>query len=50
MQQTPAATTPNAFEATALSMYYADHSMAEITEATGLSGDEITVLVNAQGA
>ncbi|WP_432154761.1 Lsr2 family DNA-binding protein [Streptomyces tricolor] len=48
MQQTPAATTPNAFEATALSMYYADHSMAEITEATGLSEDEITALVNAQ--
>ncbi|MEV7160281.1 histone-like nucleoid-structuring protein Lsr2 [Streptomyces misionensis] len=48
MQQTPAATGPNAFEATALSMYYADHSMAQITEATGLSEDEITALVNAQ--
>ncbi|MFJ4329099.1 histone-like nucleoid-structuring protein Lsr2 [Streptomyces tricolor] len=49
MQQNPAATTtPNAFEATALSMYYADHSTAEITEATGLSEDEITTLVNAQ--
>ncbi|MGW1596966.1 Lsr2 family DNA-binding protein [Streptomyces sp. NPDC002343] len=49
MQQTEAApTTPNAFEATALSMYYADHSMAEITEATGLSEEEITALVNAQ--
>ncbi|WDM16495.1 Lsr2 family protein [Streptomyces lavenduligriseus] len=49
MQQTEAApTTPNAFEATALSMYYADHSMAQITEATGLSEEEITALVNAQ--
>jgi len=48
MQQTPAATGPNAFEATALSMFYADHSMAEITEATGLSEDEITALVAAQ--
>ncbi|MDI6413179.1 Lsr2 family protein [Streptomyces albus] len=47
MQQTPAAT-PNAFEATALSMYYTDHSMAEITQATGLSEAEITVLVDAQ--
>ncbi|MFE1198505.1 histone-like nucleoid-structuring protein Lsr2 [Streptomyces olivaceoviridis] len=48
MQQTPAATTPNAFEATAMSMYYADHSMSEITQATGLSEDEVTALVNAQ--
>ncbi|MFE1036803.1 histone-like nucleoid-structuring protein Lsr2 [Streptomyces sp. NPDC058807] len=48
MQQTPAATGPNAFEATALSMFYADHSMAEITEATGLSEDEITALVTDQ--
>ncbi|CAK7288503.1 Lsr2 family DNA-binding protein [Streptomyces misionensis] len=48
MQQTPAATGPNAFEATALSMYYADHSIAQITEATGLTEDEITALVNAQ--
>ncbi|MFE9360321.1 histone-like nucleoid-structuring protein Lsr2 [Streptomyces olivaceoviridis] len=48
MQQTPAATGPNAFEATALSMFYADHSMAEITEATGLSEDEITALVAAE--
>jgi hypothetical protein len=49
MQQTPATpTTPNAFQATALSMYYACHAMAEITEATGLSEDEITALVNAQ--
>ncbi|MFD4578098.1 histone-like nucleoid-structuring protein Lsr2 [Streptomyces sp. NPDC058417] len=48
MQQTPAATGPNAFEATALSMFYADHSMAEITEATGLSEDEIAALVAAQ--
>jgi hypothetical protein len=48
MQQTPAATGPNAFEATALSMFYADHTMAEITEATGLSEGEITALVAAQ--
>lgn len=48
MQQTPTATTPNAFEATALSMYYADHSMTEITEATGLSEDEITAHIHAQ--
>lgn len=48
MQQTSAATGPNAFEATALSMFYADHSMAEIIEATGLSEDEITALVAAQ--
>lgn len=41
-------TTQNAFEAMALSMYYADHSMAEITQATGLSEDEITALVGAQ--
>lgn len=39
---------PNAFEATALSMYYADKTQAEITEATGLSEDEVTALVNAQ--
>ncbi|MEV7082431.1 histone-like nucleoid-structuring protein Lsr2 [Streptomyces sp. NPDC093516] len=48
MQQPAAATAPNAFEATALSMFYADHSMPEITEATGLSEDEITALVAAQ--
>ncbi|WP_410540516.1 histone-like nucleoid-structuring protein Lsr2 [Streptomyces sp. KL2] len=41
-------TTQNAFEAMALSMHYADRSMAEITEATGLSEDEITALVDAQ--
>lgn len=40
--------TPNAFEATALSMHYADASAAEITEATGLSEEEITALVTAQ--
>ncbi|MBZ4019674.1 Lsr2 family DNA-binding protein [Streptomyces purpurogeneiscleroticus] len=39
---------PNAFEATALSMYYADHPVAQITEATGLTEDEITALVTAQ--
>ncbi|MFE2384411.1 Lsr2 family DNA-binding protein [Streptomyces misionensis] len=48
MQQTPAATGPDAFEATALSMYYADHSMAEIAKATGLTEDEISALVDAQ--
>ncbi|MGW1007717.1 Lsr2 family DNA-binding protein [Streptomyces sp. NPDC002520] len=48
MQQTQATTAPNAFEATALSMFYADHSMEEITEATGLSEDEVTALVAAQ--
>ncbi|MEU9796401.1 histone-like nucleoid-structuring protein Lsr2 [Streptomyces sparsogenes] len=48
MQQTPATPAPTAFEATALSMFYADHSMAEITEATGLPEDEITALVDAQ--
>nr|WP_168723229.1 histone-like nucleoid-structuring protein Lsr2 [Streptomyces sp. SAT1]ANO42822.1 hypothetical protein A8713_036895 [Streptomyces sp. SAT1] len=48
MQQTPQATAPNAFEATALSMFYADHPMAEITEATGLSEDDVTALVDAQ--
>lgn len=48
MQQTPQTTAPNAFEATALSMFYADHPMAEITEATGLSEDEITALVDAR--
>ncbi|WP_431329786.1 Lsr2 family DNA-binding protein [Streptomyces sp. IPPR8] len=47
MKQTPTAS-PNAFEATALSMHYADHPMAEITSATGLSEDEITALVDAQ--
>jgi DNA-binding transcriptional MerR regulator len=41
-------TTQNAFEAMALSMYHADRSTAEITEATGLSKDEITALVDAQ--
>jgi hypothetical protein len=45
-EQTPQ--TSNAFEAMALSMFYADHSMEEITEATGLSEDEITALVAAQ--
>ncbi|MFF7845208.1 histone-like nucleoid-structuring protein Lsr2 [Streptomyces ossamyceticus] len=45
-EQTPQ--TSNAFEAMALSMHYADHPMAEITEATGLSEDEINALVNAQ--
>jgi uncharacterized small protein (DUF1192 family) len=45
-EQTPK--TSNAFEAMALSMFYADHSMEEITEATGLSEDEITTLVAAQ--
>lgn len=39
---------PNAFEATALSMYYADHPLAQITEATGLTEDEITALVTDQ--
>lgn len=39
---------PNAFEVTALSMYYADKTQAEITAATGLSQDEVTALVNAQ--
>lgn len=46
-EQTPA-TTSNAFEAMALSMHYADHSMDEITKATGLSEDEITAFVGAQ--
>lgn len=40
-------TTANAFEATALSMYHADHPVAEITQATGLTEDEITALVAA---
>ncbi|MEE1943283.1 histone-like nucleoid-structuring protein Lsr2 [Streptomyces sp. TRM 70361] len=41
-------TTQNAFEAMAVSMYYADQTMAEITQATGLSEAEITALVDAQ--
>lgn len=41
---------PTAFEAMALSMYYADASAADITAATGLSEDEVTTLVNAQEA
>ncbi|MFI9080942.1 histone-like nucleoid-structuring protein Lsr2 [Streptomyces sioyaensis] len=48
MAQTPKTPTPNAFEATALSMYYADASITEITAATGLSEREITTLVTAQ--
>ncbi|MFE6288194.1 histone-like nucleoid-structuring protein Lsr2 [Streptomyces sp. NPDC057877] len=48
MPQTQTSKTPNAFEATALSMYYADATTAEITEATGLTEDEITALVSAQ--
>ncbi|GHF33816.1 hypothetical protein [Streptomyces fumanus] len=48
MQQNPAATPADAFKATALSMYYADHPTAETTEATGLSDHEITALVSAQ--
>ncbi|MFD4543550.1 hypothetical protein [Streptomyces bauhiniae] len=48
MQHTPQTTAPDAFEATALSMFYADHPMAEITEATGLSQDEVTALADAQ--
>lgn len=49
-QPTPAPKSPTAFEAMALSMYYADASAAEITAATGLSEDEVTTLVNAQEA
>lgn len=37
--------TTNAFEAMALSMYRADADVATITEATGLTEDEITALV-----
>ncbi|MGA5363966.1 Lsr2 family DNA-binding protein [Streptomyces purpurascens] len=48
MPHTPATPTPNAFEATALSMFYADHPMGEITEATGLPEEEITALIAAQ--
>ncbi|WP_381805589.1 histone-like nucleoid-structuring protein Lsr2 [Streptomyces niveus] len=40
--------TLNAFEATALSMHRADTPIAEITEATGLSEEEINTLVAAQ--
>ncbi|MEU7151198.1 hypothetical protein AB0B15_24705 [Streptomyces sp. NPDC045456] len=41
---------PTAFEAMALSLYYADASAADITAATGLSEDAVTTLVNAQEA
>lgn len=46
MPQTPKGT--NVVEATALSMYYADTPLAGITEATGLSENEISRLVEAQ--
>ncbi|MFL4953292.1 hypothetical protein ACJ6WE_39875 [Streptomyces sp. MMS24-I31] len=42
-------TTANAFEAMALDMCRADHPLADITEATGLTEDEITALVAATG-
>ncbi|MFD3920200.1 histone-like nucleoid-structuring protein Lsr2 [Streptomyces sp. NPDC058595] len=46
-EKTPAS--PSEIEATALSMHYAaDKSMEEITEATGLSAEEITTLISNQ--
>ncbi|MCT9094182.1 Lsr2 family protein [Streptomyces sp. ASQP_92] len=40
--------TVSALESMALSMYYTDHTTAEITAATGLAADEITALVATQ--
>ncbi|AXK34667.1 hypothetical protein DVA86_20455 [Streptomyces armeniacus] len=44
----PRMTTPNAIEAVALSMYNDDTPAAQITEATGLTEDQITALADAQ--